>query len=104
MPSELRLVAARKYLCDATCGLGDLARADAAATRQEYYASKNVDEMLRLLGKHNEELLLACSWSATAQSYEKSVNMMKRDCTKALGEQLAMSCYPQLSCYPMFAW
>ena len=95
MPSELRLVAARKYLCDATCGLGDLARADAAATRQEYYASKNVDEMLRLRGKHNEELLLACSWSARAQSYEKPVNMMKRDCTKALGEQLAMSWYPQ---------
>ena len=60
--------------------------------------------MVRLRRKYNEELQLAGSWSARAESYEKSVKMMKRDCTKALGEQLAMSCYPQLSCYPMFAW
>ena len=60
--------------------------------------------MVRLRRQYNEELQLAGSWSARAESYEKSVKMMKRDCTKALGEQLAMSCYPQLSCYPMFAW
>ena len=73
--------------------MGDLARADAAATQQEYDATAK--EMVRLRRQYNEELQLAGSWSARAESYEKSVKMMKRDCTKALGEEHAMSCYPQ---------